>query len=117
MALLPTSPAIDLGDTSGCPNTDQRGYIRPFGAGPDIGAYEYGSVPLVIPVLSITTVTTNVVLSFTASPTETYCLQASTNLSTWTDLNTNGPFASATNITQVISKQGFKTRYFRLLMQ
>ncbi len=116
MALMPTSPASDFGDTAGCPNTDQRGYIRPFGAGPDIGAYEYGSVQAVVPVLNIAANATNVVIFFTASPSKTYYLQGSTNLSTWTDLNTNGPFASSTNINQTISKQGFKTRYFRLLM-
>ncbi len=40
-ALLPGSPAIDAGDNSGCPATDQRGVARPQGAACDIGAYEY----------------------------------------------------------------------------
>src|SRR3990172_5350107 len=39
-ALLPLSPAVDAGDTSGCPSTDQRGLPRPIGAGCDIGAVE-----------------------------------------------------------------------------
>jgi CSLREA domain-containing protein len=45
-ALLPGSQAIDAGDTSGCPSTDQRGAPRPVdgnGDGTptcDIGAYE-----------------------------------------------------------------------------
>ena len=34
------SPAIDGGPTFGCPRTDQRGVIRPFGAACDIGAVE-----------------------------------------------------------------------------
>jgi hypothetical protein len=34
-----------------------------------------------------------------------------------TDLNTNGPFGSATNLSQTISQQGFNRRYFRLLAQ
>src|SRR5215211_1418473 len=34
------SPAIDGGDTSGCPATDQRGLPRPSGAACDIGAVE-----------------------------------------------------------------------------
>lgn len=40
MALLAGSPAIDAGDNSGCPATDQRGLARPQGAACDIGAYE-----------------------------------------------------------------------------
>jgi hypothetical protein len=40
MALLAGSPAIDAADAASCPETDQRGIIRPFGAGCDIGAFE-----------------------------------------------------------------------------
>jgi hypothetical protein len=46
MALLPGSPAIDAADTALAPPTDQRGFPRPFGAAADIGAFEYGSWPL-----------------------------------------------------------------------
>ncbi|MEL7637431.1 MAG: choice-of-anchor Q domain-containing protein [Anaerolineaceae bacterium] len=48
-ALGEGSPAIDTGDPSNCPATDQRGYYRPIdgdGNGTatcDMGAYEYGS--------------------------------------------------------------------------
>ena len=117
MALLASSPAIDFGDSTGLPNTDQRGYLRPFGDGPDMGAYEYGSYLLVIPSLNILANTTNILLSFIASPPSVYRLQASTNLSTWTDLNTNGPFASPTNISQTISPQGIGRCFFRLRVQ
>lgn len=41
LALLPASPAIDAGDTEGCPRADARGIARPQGAGCDIGAFEY----------------------------------------------------------------------------
>src|SRR6185295_15919213 len=49
-ALLPGSPALDAG-ISGGPNTDQRGFPRPFDIpslpnaadGSDIGAYEFNS--------------------------------------------------------------------------
>jgi CSLREA domain-containing protein len=34
-------PAIDGGETSGCPATDQRGVVRPQGSACDIGAYEF----------------------------------------------------------------------------
>jgi hypothetical protein len=39
-ALLPMSPAIDSGDDSVCPATDQRGVPRPQGVHCDIGAFE-----------------------------------------------------------------------------
>ncbi len=38
-ALLPGSPAIDAGQSTGCP-PDQRGVVRPQGAACDIGAFE-----------------------------------------------------------------------------
>jgi predicted outer membrane repeat protein/parallel beta-helix repeat protein len=41
MALGASSPAIDSGDDTNCPATDQRGVTRPQGAACDIGAYEY----------------------------------------------------------------------------
>jgi hypothetical protein len=40
LALQSGSPAIDAGDDSACPATDQRGVTRPQGAACDIGAYE-----------------------------------------------------------------------------
>jgi len=40
-ALLEGSPAIDAGDNSGAPPTDQRGISRPQGPAVDIGAYEF----------------------------------------------------------------------------
>jgi hypothetical protein len=41
-ALAANSPALDSGPApgAGCPSTDQRGVLRPQGAGCDIGAYE-----------------------------------------------------------------------------
>ena len=39
-ALLPGSPAIDAAVLANCPPTDQRGVVRPQGAGCDIGAFE-----------------------------------------------------------------------------
>ena len=40
MALLSGSPAIDAGDDTACPATDQRGITRPQGPHCDIGAFE-----------------------------------------------------------------------------
>ncbi|HLY27384.1 MAG TPA: choice-of-anchor Q domain-containing protein, partial [Aggregatilineales bacterium] len=41
IALLPGNSAINTGDNSNCPATDQRGVTRPQGGTCDIGAYEY----------------------------------------------------------------------------
>ena len=43
--LLPNSPAIDAGNPATCLLTDQRGVMRPQGAGCDIGAFEYMATP------------------------------------------------------------------------
>ena len=40
VALLPGSPAINAGDNTGCPATDERGVSRPQGTSCDIGAFE-----------------------------------------------------------------------------
>ena len=41
--LQQNSPAIDKGSSSDAPGDDYEGNVRPYGAGYDIGAYEYGS--------------------------------------------------------------------------
>jgi hypothetical protein len=55
-ALQSDSPAIDAGDDSACPDTDQRGVIRPLdgdGDGTatcDIGAYEFEPPTIMVPI-------------------------------------------------------------------
>jgi hypothetical protein len=44
-ALLRGSAAIDVAGPDGVPATDQRGFPRPSGPGPDIGAFERGPEP------------------------------------------------------------------------
>jgi hypothetical protein len=115
-ALLPGSLAIDSADPADFPATDQRGYIRPIGSVPDIGAYEYGSYQPVL--LNIASVTNNQIrFSYATTLSGFYVLQASTNLVRWTALTTNGPFVGATNITQTINLSGFPKRFFRLRVQ
>ncbi len=41
LRLVPGSPCIDVGTTTGAPDTDILGTARPQGAGVDMGAYEY----------------------------------------------------------------------------
>ncbi len=47
VSLLPGSPAIDGGNNTGAPATDQRGVARPQGAAVDIGSYESGVNPTI----------------------------------------------------------------------
>jgi len=115
MALLSYSPAIDFGDSAGIQNTDQCSYLRPFGDGPDIGAFEFGSYQPFKLHLAMTA--TDGQLSCTTPFSGSYRFQASTNLKTWTDLITNGPFAAATNLSQAFTQQGFNARYFHLVAQ
>lgn len=55
MALGPRSAAIDAAVPATCPAADQRGIARPFGAGCDIGAYEYDVVDETPPVITVPT--------------------------------------------------------------
>src|SRR5262249_45281780 len=48
MALLPGSPAIDAGDNTNAPATDQRGYLRVVNGTIDIGAFEV-QAPMSLP--------------------------------------------------------------------
>jgi len=56
-------------------------------------------------------------LGFTAYPSFSYTLQASSNLLSWADLETNGPFTSETNVNLSVSTSGWSYRFFRLLVQ
>lgn len=117
VALLPNSPAINNADPNDFPSTDQRGYLRSVGTGPDIGAYEYGSVLPGAPYLSASTSGNSVLVSFAAFPSNVYRLQWSSNLTTWTDYCTNGPVTNPITINLSIGKQDFSHCYFRLRMQ
>jgi uncharacterized repeat protein (TIGR02543 family) len=117
MALLANSPAIDDADPNDFPSTDQREYLRPFGAGPDIGAVEFGSTVSAVPYLYATPGGESVMLTFAAFPPNSYRLQCSSDLVHWTDLSTNGPIAISTNVCETISKQGPDCRFFRLRVQ
>lgn len=53
-ALLAGSPAIDAGDDTFCPATDQRGEARPQNSACDIGSYEAGPQPVLRLAKSVT---------------------------------------------------------------
>jgi hypothetical protein len=115
MALLPTSPAIGLGTYIGAPATDQRGYPRPTTSAVDSGAYQYIAIPQT-PTLQIGTSTNSVVIAFAATATNVYVLQSSTDLKTWINVSTNGPFGYSTNFSENITQPG-AAKFFRLWMQ
>ena len=116
MAPLATSPAIDDGDPGTLLNSDQRGFLRPFGDGYDMGAVEYGSIyPAPSPAnLSFTRSAPNLLLKFSATPTIVYHLQSSTNLTSWIDVETIGGFSSPSNISRTISPQGGARLFYRV---
>jgi hypothetical protein len=86
LALLPTSPAIDAADPALSPLFDQRGFPRPVGPFPDIGAFEYGSPAFLQ--LSLISGTDAVVRLFGIRG-QSYSLLTSTNLTAWFLIATN----------------------------
>ncbi len=93
MALLPGSPAIDAGDSSSTPPTDQRGVPRPYGRSADIGAFEYwlNAKAMACPTGGLD------IMAFGIAG-QKCCLQVSTNLTSWTMTATNEIGADGTAI-------------------
>jgi len=86
MALLPGSPAIDAGDTSLAPPTDQRGFPRPFGPAADIGAYEL-SYSAILRISGSQETGLDIVVS--GKPGQAFRLLASSSFSNWIPIATN----------------------------
>jgi len=86
---LPGSYAIGYGSSTGAPATDQRGVPCPQG-----GAFDIGSVEVVTgsPIFIGTgmNIGSGFYLSTIFDETNSYRIQASTNLTTWINLTTNG---------------------------
>ena len=90
------SPAIDAGDNTGLPPTDQRGYPRIADgddngvATVDLGAVEDGLVLLTtVPQTSQSIRLNGYQFSLTGETNRDYVIQVSTNLTTWTSVSTN----------------------------
>jgi hypothetical protein len=114
MALLPGSPAIDAGNTSLAPATDQRGFPRPAGLATDIGAYEYGSVMPALAVGRSGATGLNIVGSGNAG--RSCRLLSSTDLSGWVPIATNQIGTNGTVLFYDTCDSGAACRYYRLVM-
>jgi hypothetical protein len=108
LALLPGSPAINAGDDTACPPTDQRGVVRPLGAHCDIGAFEF------VPPSIVRGPNGKVRLDFVLQPSRSYTVEASTNLVNWLSL---GMLTSTTNGLIKFQDQdaaSFPARFYRI---
>jgi hypothetical protein len=114
MALLPGSPAIDAGNTSLAPTTDQRGFPRPAGLAADIGAFEYGSVMPTIAVSRSGATGLNILGSGNAG--QSCRLLWSTDLSSWVPMATNQFGANGTVLFYDNYAPGSACRFYRLVM-
>jgi hypothetical protein len=114
MALLPGSPAIDAGNTSLAPATDQRGFPRPAGLAADIGAFEYASVMPTIAVSRSGATGLNILAS---GNTNQVCrLLSSVDLAAWVPIATNQIGSGGTVLFyQPYSPVGV-CRFYRLVM-
>lgn len=80
MSLLPGSPAIDAGDDSAAPATDQRGFPRISGAHVDLGAFEVQPPPPVI-ISTLYSNTGQFQIQFNGDPSLGYSVLEAPNLS------------------------------------
>ena len=112
MALLPGSPAIDAGDDSLCPGTDQRGVPRPIGAHCDIGAFESVPAPALIRGPS-----GNVRVQFTWQPQQNLTAQATTDFAAWTMIGTATTSTSGFVEFKDASASQFSQRFYRASSQ
>jgi hypothetical protein len=114
IALLAGSPAIDAGDITAAPFTDQRGFPRPAGSAPDIGAFEFGSM---LPVMSITPPTAGVVNILVQGNSNQPCrLQASSNLFDWIPIATNQIGPDGTLVLHDSFSPSSSCRFYRVVM-
>jgi hypothetical protein len=113
MALQPNSPAVDFGTSAGAPSTDQRGDVRPSGAGVDIGAYELQQSSAPMPLLQIGWAAGRLQLSFSAQPNQLYSLLSSSSFTNWAVVETIGPFLVETYVIRIV-KPAQAGQLFRL---
>ncbi len=112
IALLPGSPAIDAGDTTAAPPTDQRGFLRPIGPAADIGAFEYGAPAY----LQIGRATGNGMDVLVWGVSGQSCrLLISSDMANWIPIATNQIGPNGTGLIHEVSG-GETQRFYRVLM-
>jgi hypothetical protein len=110
-ALLPGSPAIDAGNTSLAPTTDQRGVPRPFSLAADIGAFEFWPTLRASP-----TGSGGIDILASGISGQTCRLLASSNFLNWMPLATNQIGSGGTALFNVNCPPGTACRFYRLVM-
>jgi hypothetical protein len=111
MALLPGSPAIDAGNTSLAPATDQRGFPRPFSLAADIGAFEFWPTLRASP-----TGSGGIDILASGISGQTCRLLASSNFLNWMPLATNQIGTNGTILFYDNYAPGGACRFYRLVM-
>jgi uncharacterized delta-60 repeat protein len=112
LALLPGSPAIDTGDDSACPPTDQRGVSRPQGLSCDIGAFE------LTPKLALTRGPEGIVtLDYTFRAAQTNQVSGSTNLINWVPLGTKVSDVNGMFEFEDLDAPQFDRRFYKVQIQ
>jgi hypothetical protein len=118
--LLNSSPAIDAGDNTGLPATDQRGYPRiadgdgDGSAVVDLGAVEIGLFRLRTFPQSIASIQLNgFELFLIGESNRLYVTEFSPDLTTWTPFATNEVFDSEVPITDTQSSSAATKRFYR----
>jgi hypothetical protein len=107
VALLSGSAAIDAGDGTVGPGTDQRGMPRPVGSVCDIGAFEYQPTPVLMEVAGMN------YGAFQLQPNQRYVVEASGDLSHWAGI---GVYATDSNgrLDFTDSCSDCKARFYRV---
>jgi hypothetical protein len=111
VALLPGSPAIDAGNTSLAPATDQRGVPRPFSLAADIGAFEFWPTLRASP-----TGAGGIDILASGISGQTCRLLASSNFLNWMPLATNQIGSGGTTLFYDTYAPGNACRFYRLVM-
>jgi hypothetical protein len=111
MAQLPGSPAIDAGNTSLAPTTDQRGVPRPFSLAADIGAFEFWPTLRASPSGS-----GGIDILASGISGQTCRLLASSNFLNWVPLSTNQFGPNGTTLIYDNYAPGSSCRFYRLVM-
>ena len=114
MALLPGSPAIDAGNTSLAPATDQRGFPRPPAWPPTSALSNYGSV---MPTIAVSrSGATGLDILGTGNAGQSCRLLSSPDLSSWVPMATNQIGGDGTILFNDNCAPGGACRFYRLVM-